>query len=225
MRLATWNCARGPWPAKRALVDSFGADLTVVTEAPKAVQDHGLTWFGNQLGLNGTTVVAGPGYSLTPLPQGDVPPCVNALRVTGPQEFTLLTVWTWPAKGHKNYKTPLLAGLEAYRSIQGPVVIAGDFNGNACFDKPRTRLKWSTCFEAVEQFGVVSAYHAFFNEPYGRESHPTQYQLRRKDSPFHLDYVFVPTAWRSAIRNVQVPAFSQYTESDHRPVIVDLDLT
>jgi hypothetical protein len=224
MRLATWNCARGPWLSKRSVIDSIGADLIVVTEAPREVEIIGLPWFGNHLGQNGTTVIAGPGYELKHVLSPDTPPCVNALHVTGRHEFTLLTVWTWKAAPFKNYKEPLLAGLMAYRDLPGPFVIAGDFNGSTCFDRPRTRLKWAGCFDAVEDFGVVSAYHTFFGEDYGQESRPTQYQTRKQSMPFHLDYVFVPTSWRAAIQDVRVPSFSEFAVSDHRPVIVDIQI-
>lgn len=223
MRLATWNCARGPWPTKHAAAASLAADVLVVTEAPRAVEHHGLPWFGNPIGRNGITVLTGSGYRAEPLVRADVPPCVVPFQVHGPTTFTLLAIWTWPAAPYKTYKEPLLAGLAAYRSLPGPFVIAGDFNGNVCFDRPRSRLKWADCLRDVESFGVVSAYHAARNEAYGGESQPTQYQTRKEQMPFHLDYVFIPREWSPRIREVRLPGFAEFAMSDHRPVIVDLD--
>lgn len=223
MRIATWNCARGPWPAKRSVVDTIGADISVITEAPRTAGRAGLPWFGNNLARNGTTVVVGDGYRVDQLPLAADVPCMNPLRVHGPIEFTLLIVWTWPAAPFKNYKEPLVAGLRAYRNLPGPFVIAGDFNGNVSFDRPRTRIKWSDCFAAVEEFGVLSAYHAFFGEEYGKETRPTQYQTRKRAMPFHLDYVFVPVGWGASLRDVRVPGFDEFQASDHRPVIVDIE--
>lgn len=224
MRIATWNCARGPWPKKRQAINSIGADLAVITEAPKAAASDGLHWTGNHLARNGTTVIAGPGFHVERLPTRDGAPCVTPFRVSGLREFTVLAVWTWPAAPYKNYKEPLLAGLQAYGTLPGPFVIAGDFNGNACFDRPRTRLKCSTCLAAVEALDVVSAYHVFNGEEYGRETQPTQYQIRRESMPFHLDYVFLPKEWQPAIRSVRIPGYREFSVSDHRPVIVDVDL-
>lgn len=224
MRIATWNCARGPWPKKREVIDTIGADLAVITEAPKAAASDGLHWTGNGLARNGTTVIPSSAFHVEPLPTRQGAICVNPFRVSGLHEFTLLTVWTWPAAPYKNYKEPLLAGLKAYHDLPGPFVIAGDFNGNACFDRPGTRLKWSACLAAVEALGVVSAYHVHTGEQYGRETQPTQYQIRRESMRFHLDYVFVPREWQPAIRSVRVPTFAEFSVSDHRPVIVDLDL-
>jgi hypothetical protein len=223
MRLATWNCARGPWPAKRAAAEALQADILVLTEVPRTARLDGLHWFGNHLGQNGITVLTAPGYTAEPLAPADVPPCVVPFRVHGPTSFTLLAVWTWPEPPFKNYKAPLLAGLGAYRALPGPFVIAGDFNGNTSFDRPGSRLKWSECFRVVEEFGVVSAYHAAAGEPYGHESQPTQYQTRKTHKPFHLDYVFIPSDWRGALRRVRIPGFEEYALSDHRPVVVDLD--
>ena len=224
MRIATWNCARGPWSTKREAAEALRADITVITEAPRAAEREGLLWFGNQYGQNGTTVLAAPGYQIHALPVADGVPCVNPVRITGSHEFTLLLVWTWPAAPFKNYKEPLLAGLNAYRGLPAPFVLAGDFNGNTIFDRPRSRLAWRTCFAAVEEFDVISAYHTFFGEAYGSETRPTQYQTRKASMPFHLDYVFVPSQWRSLLRDVRVPGFAEFTLSDHRPVIVDVDL-
>jgi exodeoxyribonuclease III len=225
MRIVTWNCARGPWTAKRDAIDTLRADIAVITEAPRAVAEFGLPWLGKTGSRNGTTVVAGPGYNIEPLPVAHGVPCVNPVRVTGRHRFTLLVVWTWMEPPHKNYKDPLLAGLTAYRHLDPPFVIAGDFNGNTRFDKPKSRLTWSTCFAAVESLGVVSAYHSFHRRPFGaEEEHPTQYQTRKAHRPFHLDYVFVPAEWSPLIRGVSIPPFSEFTLSDHRPVVVDLDM-
>jgi len=225
MRIITWNCARGPWSLKNRALDTLRSDIAVITEAPRAVADFGLPWFGQPSARNGKTIVTAPDYSVEIIPTVEGAPCVTPVRITGPQSFTLLAIWTWPAAPYKNYREPLLAGLRAYRRLPPPFVIAGDFNGNTSFDKrPKSRIKWSHCFAAVEEFGVVSAYHNFFGAAYGAETHPTQYQTRNANKPFHLDYVFVPTAWRGAIRGVCVPPYEEFALSDHRPVIVDLDL-
>jgi endonuclease/exonuclease/phosphatase family protein len=223
MRIATWNCARGPWAEKLKIAQSINADVLVLTEAPKVAGNDGHHWFPSDFGQLGTTVLVSGDYTVEPLVEKAKPACVIPFRIQGPVSFTLLAVWTWPQKPYKNYKDPLIAGLCDCRNRPGPFVIAGDFNGNVRFDRPRTRLKWSTCFQEVESFDVVSAYHARFKETYGSESRPTQYQTRKRDRPFHLDYVFVPCSWQSAIRDVTVPGFEEYSRSDHRPVIVDLD--
>jgi exodeoxyribonuclease-3 len=203
------------------VVDSIGADLAIVTEAPASAAADGLRWFGHDGARNGTTIVTTPEWSVEKLPCVRNAPCVNAVRVTGPQVLTVLLVWTWPTRAQGNYRVPLVDGLRAYRHLPGPFVIAGDFNGNVCFDRPGSRLKWSNCFRAVEEFGVVSAYHEYFDEPFGEETRWTQYQLRKEDWPFHLDYVFVPRDWK--LVDVRVPVFNEFTTSDHRPVIVDVD--
>jgi endonuclease/exonuclease/phosphatase (EEP) superfamily protein YafD len=224
MRIATWNCARGPWAEKRKVAEGLRADVLVLTETPRQAERDGLPWFGNPLERNGTTVLTSPAYRIEPMPQAvGASQCVRAVRVLGPQTFTLLTVWTWKDPPHKNYKDPFLAGLRAYRQLDGPFVIAGDFNGNVRFDKPKTRVKWRDCFARIEEFGVVSAYHTDRRELPGAESTPTQYQLRKKHHPFHIDYVFVPNEWRESVRRVEVPGFDEFASSDHRPVIVDLD--
>jgi len=218
MRLLTWNCARGPWPRKRDALAALGADVAIVTEAPRACAEDGLPWFGRADAKNGTTVLLGPEYRFEVAAKPSRQPCVNALRIIGPETFTLVTVWTWPAP---NYRQPLLSGIRKYCRLPGPFVVAGDFNGNPVFDKPRGRVRWSSCFDAVERLGVTSAYHAYTSEGYGRESRATHYFLRNAARTFHIDFVFIPTQW--TIRNVTVPPFEDYAMSDHRPVIVDVN--
>jgi endonuclease/exonuclease/phosphatase family metal-dependent hydrolase len=144
---------------------------------------------------------------------------VNPVAVTGRSSFTLLAVSTWNAP---TYKKALLNGLEAYRDLPRPFVVAGDFNGNTCFDRPRGRSKWADCFRQVEQLGTFSAYHSWFDETYGSESRPTYYFRWAQARPFHIDYCFVPLEWRERLRHVSVGEYEEWRKlSDHRPIIVD----
>lgn len=58
------------------------------------------------------------------------------------------------------------------------------------------------------------------------EIEPPTYFFRWKENrPFHIDYCFLPAGWRSAIRSVGVRPFNEaHWQSDHRPVVVELDL-
>jgi exodeoxyribonuclease III len=223
LRIATWNCARGPLQAKLDALEAIAPHVAVLTEAPqpKSALD-GAHWFG--VGRYGVLVQARAPYRIEVLPAAaDLPPCVSPVRVEGPRSFTLLAVWTWAAP---SYKRALLEGLAAYRSLPGPFVVAGDFNGNPRFDEPRTRLKWAACFEEVERLGVASVYHEIRGEPYGGEKEHTYYHRPSENAPFHIDYCFAPREWMGGLQSVNVGDFDAWQHlSDHRPVWAEFAFT
>jgi endonuclease/exonuclease/phosphatase family metal-dependent hydrolase len=103
-------------------------------------------------------------------------------------------------------------------------VVAGDFNSNKVFDTARIQHTHSGVVSRLESLGVFSAYHAHHREDQGRESRPTFYMYRHADKPYHLDYVFLPNAWRSAVREVVVGAHARWEQhSDHMPLTIDID--
>jgi len=163
MRIATWNCARGPLAKKRAALDALDPDIVVLTEAPAPGPDMpDVLWFGER--RLGVAIYAKPPFRVTRTRQVRPIPCVYPAKVTGPTAFTIFGVWTWPAP---TYKAAFLNGLDAYGHVRGPRVFAGDFNGNVDFDKTRGRTKWSDGFARLHSEGLVSAYHR--DRPLGRE--------------------------------------------------------
>ena len=217
MRLATWNCARGPLARKRAALDALGPDVGVMTEAsPPDASMRDVLWFGE--GRFGVAMYARPPYRVKRLRRALTVPCVYPVAVIGPVSFTLFGVWTWPAP---TYRAALANGLDAYRTIRGPRVVAGDLNGNVDFDTPKRRLKWSHCFDRLGDEGLVSAYHC--DRAFGQEPDATHYFQWREDRPFHLDYCFVPREW--TITHASVGSYADWkTLSDHRPVVVDVSV-
>lgn len=146
-------------------------------------------------------------------------------RVGGPFAFTALLVWT--RKEHE-YLLGLDASLTAYSRLltNGPAVVLGDFNSNVAWDNPRLATDFSRLSRRLnDEFGLHSAYHTWFNEAYGSETRATHYFWRKKSRPFHIDFCFIPEGWLSKIRNVSVPDEEPWSDlSDHRPLLVDLDL-
>ena len=89
LRLATWNCARGPLQRKLDALAAIAPHVAVITEAPRpASESKSLRWFGD--GRYGILVNTVSPYSFEPLPQADLPPCVVGLeRVCVPAPFAL----------------------------------------------------------------------------------------------------------------------------------------
>jgi hypothetical protein len=215
MRITTWNCARGPLATKRAALDALQSDVVVLTEASQPDADQSdVLWFGDR--RFGVAIYARPPFAVQELPTSRSAPCVYPVAITGPTPFTLFGVWTLPAP---SYKKAFLDGFRAHAALTGPAVVAGDFNGNIDFDKPRARVTWAHCFDQLGARGLVSAYHR--DRPLGKEPHPTHYFLWKEHRPFHLDYCFVPREW--LVDAVSVGSYADWaTLSDHRPVTVDV---
>jgi endonuclease/exonuclease/phosphatase family metal-dependent hydrolase len=106
----------------------------------------------------------------------------------------------------------------------GLLVVAGDFNDNIRWDKPRGRWSHGKTVKRLRDFGLVSAYHTFHTVAQGAEQHPTMYwRDRKKGGPaYHIDYCFIPAAWRVAAADVG--EFDPWVRlSDHVPLIIDVD--
>jgi len=75
-----------------------------------------------------------------------------------------------------------------------------------------------------EDCGLVSAYHAHRNLRHGhRAGVPTYRHLRKATLPWHIDYCFLPAAWRKRLTSARVVEGDDWlTPSDHSPVVVDL---
>lgn len=69
----------------------------------------------------------------------------------------------------------------------------------------------SVRFTDVSCHGLISAYHAHHREAQGAETRPTYYFYRHQDKPFHIDYVFVPKAWK--LRSVEVGSFREWGQN------------
>jgi endonuclease/exonuclease/phosphatase family metal-dependent hydrolase len=225
MRLVSWNCFRGECHTRASGLDDLDADLIVLQECSRPVGPglRSAIWFGADE-KQSLAMLAGNGYSLTRLPQHhDVTHSVFPARVDGPNSFNLLGIW---AKPDPTYVSSILRGLDAYSSIlgSGPTVVMGDFNSHACFDRHGGPTHGSLVEQLEKEFGLVSAYHSVPGRNPAETESPTHFWRWKQENGFHIDYCFVPVSWVPFIRAVTVldePVKSR--ESDHRPLIVDVD--
>jgi exodeoxyribonuclease-3 len=158
-------------------------------------------------------------------------PYVAPLRVSGPVALHLLAVWACHHKPHsyENRRGPLRRALAAYGDFvsAGPTVVAGDFNNNVYWDKPRHPNNHSAAVADLGALGLESAYHADRQVAQGAEPEPTLYwRDRRRDGPtYHIDYCFIPTSWRGRLARVSVGKFEDWVGaglSDHVPLTVEM---
>jgi endonuclease/exonuclease/phosphatase family metal-dependent hydrolase len=100
----------------------------------------------------------------------------------------------------------------------------GDFNSNALWDDefPKDR-NHSALVRNLDSLGLESAYHAQYGEEQGAEKRYTFFFHKKEEQKYHIDYCFLPKAWRGALRNVSVGSFTDWKKySDHVPLVVDV---
>jgi hypothetical protein len=130
------------------------------------------------------------------------------LRISDPVNFLLIAVWA--SQVGKNLKDNYI--VRVHRAVETnpgwfngqPIVLCGDFNSNAIWDKKRKEGNHSAVVKFLGHRKIVSAYHHFFSEEHGRETRPTHYFWHRKNRGFHIDYLFLSEHWATRIRDVEV---------------------
>lgn len=144
--------------------------------------------------------------------------------VQGAADFNLLAVW---AHRKPAYVEAIWAGLNEYATFikesARPTVMVGDFNSHSRFDAPGKRTHKMLEERLLEEFGLVSAWHALHGD---KPESSTHYFHWKEEEGFHIDYCFIPQAWASHVTDVSVPPFvGADWRSDHRPLVVDIALT
>jgi exodeoxyribonuclease-3 len=243
MRIVTWNCNMALERKLDPLL-ALAPDIAVVCECaqPSRLRARaGPGWTGGEpvwVGQNpnkGLAVLTFNGYSAR-LCEPHHPSLrhIAPVRISGPVECNLLAVWAQNASGgvtRKHQLGPLRRALVKYRDFlsEPPVVLAGDLNNNAIWDRPGWRINHTTKVESLKRLGLVSAYHEIRGEAHGAESEPTLYwRNRTRDGPtYHIDYVFLPVSWIARVKALSVGTFEDWCGSglsDHVPIVVDLDV-
>jgi endonuclease/exonuclease/phosphatase family metal-dependent hydrolase len=227
LRLVTWNCCRGPFEAKAGALAPLRPDIAILQEAPRPKEKDTLQrlWFGGGSRV-GVAVLAFNGYTLERASRAsDETDPVRAVRVNGTHELNLLAIWARAdTKYIRGVYDRMLGQVRFAR--KRPTILAGDLNSNSIWDRPRRPMDHSRFVAWMRaKLGLVSAYHEHFGEAHGKESRPTYYFLWNKAKPFHIDYCFVPEAWRASVRSVEIGEYEDWAAlSDHRPVTVELDV-
>jgi exodeoxyribonuclease-3 len=77
----------------------------------------------------------------------------------------------------------------------------------------------------MRSLGLLSTYHLTTGENQGSECEATFFHHLSVEKPFHIDYCFVPSAWRAAVSSVKVGAFDDWRKlSDHCPLMADISI-
>ena len=226
VKLVTWNCCRGAYTTKAPLLDVLMPDIAVIQECARPLaESETCLWFGDNP-RQGIAIQSALPYRLKRLPiLEDVPKYIIPVSVLGPINFTLLAVWSKANQPHR-YIEAVVKAVQMYRDlfVSSPMVLIGDLNSNCIWDATHPRdLNHSALVALLSSFGLVSAYHVFYDEAHGQESRPTYYFQWKANRPYHIDYCFIPAAWAGNLRRVEIGGFDEWKQhSDHRPLLVEI---
>ena len=226
MRLVTWNCYCGDVSRRLSHLARLRADVVVLQEVAQPglpFHDHPVHWRGTNPRKGVAITSCSPAFTTAPVDAPpEVAPRTAAVTVHGPTSFLLVAMWAHPAP---NYADNVIAVVRAWQARASglPLVVAGDFNVDFGSTVQTARHRRLGQF-LHEECGLVSAYHAHRNLRYGHRAEvPTYRHLRKAALPWHIDYCFVPAAWRTRLTSARVVEGEHWlTRSDHSPVVVDL---
>lgn len=151
------------------------------------------------------------------------------LSVTcGRFNFALFAVWANnPADKNGQYVTQVWKALHHYNAMlsKKKVILAGDFNSNTIWDRPRRKGNHSDVVKLLETKNIRSTYHAFYEQQQGKELHPTLYLYRHRNKPYHLDYCFASGYFMKRLAHVEMGNYDDWhAHSDHSPLTVTFNL-
>lgn len=214
------------------LQEKLRPDIAVIPECSRdsvlACQDQGLAgfWWGENK-HKGLGVIAVRPWSLE-LGGKHSQKWIVPVRVNGPVCFLLVAVWacrvgTVKEMNYSGQTYDAISGHPEWFGGSQSTVVCGDFNSNAIWDRERKIRNHSAVVKLLSDKKLFSAYHSQFSEPQGLETQFTHFLRYEKKSCFHIDYVFLPEAWRTRVQRVDVGSYEDWrTTSDHVPVIVEI---
>ncbi len=225
MRLIAWNCCE-KFSSNFVHLRELDFDVAVVAEcrpvAPDDRQVRGLTSsFGQP--FRGSSkhlgVFAQEPWRVTAHPEIPPEPWLLPMIVSGPTAFTVLGFWGVEPKRFGSYTSQLRRVIDdVLPRIDGPVVLAGDFNAPIA----STVMAHAENVRLLGEHRLVSAFTATRAPDDPLE--PTYYRWLREEHPFHIDHVFVPQEWAGRL-SMSVGRHEDWVlrrRSDHVPLIVDV---
>ena len=154
---------------------------------------------------------------------------VVPLIVTGGKiDFILFAIWANnPQDKGYEYIGQIWKALNHYGDLlkSQKTILAGDFNSNTIWDKPRREGNHSTVVALLESKKIHSSYHRFFNQQQGKEKHNTLFMYRHLDKSYHIYYCFASADFADRITAVKVGTHKKWAAlSDHTPLTVTFNI-
>lgn len=233
MKIVTWNC-NGAFRKKFESISIFDADIYIIQECENPVETNDINyknWATNYLWIGenknkGLGIFAKNELKIEKLEWSNqfkdhqvkyFLPC----KISG--IYNLLAVWT-----HKNnspnfgYIGQFWKYLQINKTHLNDCIIAGDFNSNTIWDEWDRWWNHSDIVNELNEIGITSIYHRFYNEAQGKEKIPTLFFQRKKTRPYHIDYIFLPEKYILNTKKIEIGDFENWISySDHMPLFCE----
>ncbi len=235
MVIATWNCNMA-FRKKLFTLSRYNPDLMIIPECehPEKLRSGQLDvpdqviWIGknNNKGLG----VFSRGNLNISVHESYDPTIEYAIpiTVTDKTSLTLIAIWAMDNKtDHKaRYIGRVWQAVKCYAHlIKDNTFIIGDFNWNVIWDRSKKPLygNLTQVTNELSSMEIVSFYHSYYGEHFGKETQPTLYLHRDTDKPYHVDYIFGPNSYLYQLQSLIVGHYSDWLQySDHMPIIIDI---
>lgn len=236
MKLITWNCNMA-FRKKAEFIIAEDPDILIVPECeiPDKIsfvlyskQPNDIFWYGDN-----------PNKGIGVFTFGDLK--IKLLEIHNPGfkyvlplsvfndrlNITVFAIWSQKPSKNGNYTEQVWNAVHYYNDqLSGDnIILAGDFNSNTIWDKPRRLINHSNLVNHLSSLNILSTYHHFHNQTQGEERHNTLFMQRNIDRAYHIDYCFASSNLIDKLKNVEVGTYEKWTKhSDHKPLTVKFDI-
>jgi hypothetical protein len=226
VRLIAWNCHHGSLDTRLAELAPFAPAIVFLQECRPFDEAPLMSRFVTRRTNARKCIALGSLSAAYPIEKlrlrANCGRAVVGATVAGPVSFTALGIWSQGP----SYAADVMKTLHAYRKLlrSGPAVVMGDLNsGTNLAAKKSASAAHLRIVNALADFGLVSAYHAFHDVEHGQEIHPTYLHQRKPSQPWHIDFCFVPARWAENLVSVEILDGKQWAaRSDHLPLKVEI---
>lgn len=221
MKIVSWNC-NGNFRKKHEVIKNLDADIYVIQECenPDKYEDQfanfhqNYIWFGER-DNKGLAIFAKENIKMT---KNEWPRyCLrHFLCVNINNKVDLLGVWASPPYIEEYYIYQTIN----YNRYHENLIIIGDFNSNAIWDKKHGKRNHGTVVQELNQKNLISAYHYMNQEKQGEETQKTFFMYRNAEKAYHIDHCFVNKMLIQKYRVHNKEEWLAY--SDHTPIELDI---
>lgn len=235
MRIITWNCNMA-FRNKAQFILQYKPDILIIQECehldkimfkgdmPKPTDTY---WYGHNQN-KGLAVFSFDGLKIKLLDHNPEFKYILPLKIHNDNiSWTLFAIWAQKPEHHDCYTEQIWNSVNYYSKVlkEVNIIIAGDFNSNAIWDKPKRIYNHTNLVELLNSKNIFSSYHHFHNQIQGKEKDSTLFMHRKLDRPYHIDYCFLSQNLIDKVKNVEIGAYDDWTKfSDHNPLIVNMDI-
>lgn len=228
--LVTWNCNMA-FRRKQDRILQYDPDLLVIQECENPATKGDWSEFSDWVWVGenenkGLGVFARNGVTLEPADdETQESRYIYPVEVDGAQN--LLAVWAMNDETNpkKRYIGQVYTGLQQYREfVASNTIVAGDFNWNVIWDEsPRSPLcgNFVETVKILNEIRLKSVYHHLEDAEFGDEDDATFFMHKKREKPYHIDYVFAPEEMLDSIQNYALGTYEEWNDvSDHVPTVV-----